>query len=301
MAAAKGIKTKKIQEVEAQAVLESVKDLDLNKVVSEVGSLQVTLQETLANLSASLTSKVQKLSQVDQAIQLKEARLQELFGIEKEAVAIDDLKAQREQQELDHDDEVVARRQTWNEEESERTKRWRREEEEHTYATTQARQRAIDEHAVLVAKNQRDEAIRQEALNKSWLEREQALKAKEQEFTALKAQVDTFESRLKSEVAKAETIVGNTLKKQYEHEKALLTKDFETETKLNAAKVASFTDTISNLNTQIRSLESQLSQAHRDAKEVANQALVSASGRQAMDAVQQVISTRDNSTASKTK
>lgn len=299
--ATKGRQTKKIQEVEAQSVLESVKDLDLNKVVTEIGSLQITVQETLANLSGTLTNKVQQVSQVDAAIRLKEARLQELFNIEKEATSLDDLKAQREQDELDWDAQVVERTETWNEEESERAKARLREEEEHNYKTAQARARAQEEYAALVAKHQRDEAIRQEALNKSWNEREGALKAKEQEFVSLKAQVDGFDAKVKAEVTRAEAIIGNTLKKQYEHEKALLTKDFETETKLNAAKVASYTETVANLQAQIASLESQLAQAHRDSKDVASQALVSASGRQAMDAVQQVISTRDNSTASKTK
>ena len=134
---AKGVKNKKIEATEAQAVLDNVKDMELTKVVSEIGSLQVSLQGTLANLSATITNKIQQVDQLDTAITLKEQRLQELHGIEKEAVSLDEMKAQKEEEARKWEKERDERNAQWDEEEEERAKMWQRSEDDFKYTTEQ--------------------------------------------------------------------------------------------------------------------------------------------------------------------
>lgn len=290
--ATKGKKNQKIEATEAQAVLDSVKGLALQQVIGEVGDLQVTVQNTLAGLSAALTSKIQQLQQCDQAITLKEQRLKELHGIEAEAITLDDMKAQKEAEQQAWEKEREDRENQWNEEVAERAKTWKRQEDERNYDVLTKTKRATDEFEATVSANKRAEQARQETLLKSWNEREEALKSQEQEFTNLQTQVAGFEARLESEVKKAEAILSNVLKRQYEHEAALLRKDAEAEKSMNAVKVSALNDTIQNLEQQVQDLGQQLVQARSDAKEVASQALQSASGRQVADALQQVVSSQ---------
>lgn len=298
---AKGVKNKKIEATEAQAVLDNVKDMELTKVVSEIGNLQVSLQGTLANLSATITNKIQQVDQLDTAITLKEQRLQELHGIEKEAVSLDEMKAQKEEEARKWEKERDERNAQWDEEEEERAKMWQRAEDDFKYTTEQAHKKVQDDFEAQLSKRNREELLRAEQLQRSWTERENGLKAKEQEFTDLKAQVAGFDAKLKTEVSKAEAVLGNVLKKQYEHEMALLRKDAESEKNLSAAKISAMSDQMENLEKQIHDLQIQLAAARSDAKEVATQALQSASGRQVADALQSVVNTRNDSVPSKTK
>lgn len=298
---AKGVKNKKIEATEAQAVLDNVKDMELTKVVSEIGNLQVSLQGTLANLSATITNKIQQVDQLDTAITLKEQRLQELHGIEKEAVSLDEMKAQKEEEARKWEKERDERNAQWDEEEEERAKMWQRAEDDFKYTTEQAHKKVQDDFEAQLSKRNREELLRAEQLQRSWTERENGLKAKEQEFTDLKAQVAGFDAKLKTEVSKAEAVLGNVLKKQYEHEMALLRKDAESEKNLSAAKISAMSDQMENLEKQIHDLQVQLAAARTDAKEVATQALQSASGRQVADALQSVVNTRNDNVPSKTK
>lgn len=298
--ATKGTKNKKIEAAEAQSVLDSVKDMDLNKVVTEISGLQVSVQNSLAGLSATLSHKIQKMQEVDTAITLKEQRLQELFQIEKEAVALDELRAQKEEEEISWEQERLDRETAWEEEAQERDKLWKRTEEEHAYAVTQNQRRIQDEFNAVIAQRTREENARQDSLQKIWNDRENTLKTKEKEVSDLQTQVASFDTKMKAEVNKAEAIIGNSMKKQHDHEVALMRKDMESERNMTNIKVSSLTETIKNLDQQLMTLQTQLVSARNDAKEVASQALQSASGRQVAEALQKVVdSNQVNSAKSK--
>lgn len=292
--ATKGNKNKKIEATEAQAVLDSVKGVNLQSVIAEVGSLQVSVQESLATLSGALSSKIQEMQNLETAIALKNQRLKELHNIESEAVTLDDMKAQREAEQQEWNAQRNERDQEWDEEENERNRRLQRAEDEYKYNFELIKKKQYDEFDAEMNKRKRDETLRAETLERSWKERDAALRAKETEFTALQAQVAGFDAKLKTEVSKAEAILGNTLKKQYEHEMALLKKDFDSEKNLHQIRVSAMDETITSLQEQIKDLQVQLAQARSDAKEVASQALQSASGRDVAVALQRVVDTGVN-------
>lgn len=296
--ATKGTRNRKIEQVEAKTVLEATKDLDLTTVIGEVSHLQVNVQGTLAGLSAALTTKIQQLDQMDTAISLKEQRLQELYGIENMAITLDEMKAQREEEERLHGEQKAVRAKGWMEEEAERHKKWKRELEEYEYARNLSNKKAKDEFDAEVMTSKRNEQSRQEMLTKSWTEREAAIKTREQEFAEMQKQVSEFDTKLKAEVAKAEAIVGNSLKREYTHQMELMKKDAVSEQVLSNMKIAAQEKAVQGLHEQIKDLQIQLASARTDAKEVATQALQSASGRQVADALQRVVDTREPATKS---
>jgi hypothetical protein len=295
MATARGTKNKRVALAEEKAVLDSVKDLKLDSVLSEISTLQSGLQSSLAGVSAAMTGKIQQLEKVEEAIQLKEGRLNELFQIEAEAVSLDDIKAQKAAEVAEWDQVKEERRTEWSEEVALRDKQWKREQEQHDYDIAQSRRRVSDEFNAEVARNKRTEEVRHQQLLQEWTERETALKSKENEFTVLKEQVAGFETRLKTDVARAEAILKNALQRQHEHETAMLRKDMESERSLNLTKVSALNDLVEGLQSQIRDLQLQLTSARQDAKEIASSALESASGRRVSEALQRVVETRDPS------
>jgi hypothetical protein len=236
---------------------------------------------------------------VNQAITLKEDRLKELYDIEKEAITIDDLRAQREEEAKEWSKKKQEKDAQWTEELAEREKFRKREHEEYVYATKQNQKRIKDEFDAEVARTKREEHIRQELLQREWNAREEEIAKQEDEITGLRNQVAGFDGRLKSEIGKAEAILGNTLKRQYEHDILIMKKDAENERKMNEAHAAMLQQTIGGLQDQIKDLQVQLTAARADARDVASQALQSASGRQVAEALQRVVDTRDNATKAK--
>ena len=269
-----------------ETVLEAVDGLDAGTVVQEVGNLTVSLQQQLATVSAAITAELDKLGQVKAAIVLKEQELSDLHEIDKELLDLETLRLQRDEEVENWNKDKAARRQAWAEEESDRNKRLQREQDEYNYKTQTDRQRSKEEFEAEVARKQRGETTRRELLEKDWQSREAELTARETEIQILRDQVAGFDGDLKSAVAAAEAVVGNTLKKQAAHDLAMLQKDAENEKKLNAQVVASFKAENSALTTQVTNLQNQLEAAREDAKEITKQALESASGRQVVAALQ---------------
>lgn len=290
--------TKKIKK-QSEKVLDVVSTLKPQTVIEEIGALQNTLQGTLAGLSAQISIKLEQMKNVDEAIVLKQEELNELYGIDAEALSLEEMREKHEQEDSDWQKQCFARQAQLEDDEEERVKRWQREEEEHSYDIAQKKKRSQEEYNVEIATRRRAETIRQEDLEKQWKTREEIISTQEKDVVALKTQVAGFDDRLKAETAKAEAIAISRVKKEYEHEVMMLKKDIESEKVLNSTKVSALDDTINNLQMQISDLQKQLSEARTDAKEVTSAALRSASGRQAMQALQRVVDNQPSTSKSK--
>lgn len=299
MPAIKGSKKIKVEQFDTKSVMDSVKDLDLDKVINEIGSLQIKTQNTLASLSGELANRIKLLDNVNTAISIKENRLKEMHDIEDMAITIDDMKAMKDQEAKIAAEERAARAKSWAEEEAEYHKSWQRQRDDWAYGVDQEKKKWKDQFEAEVLTNKRNEATRQELLSKSWAEREAVIKSKETEHQDLVKQVQEFDARLKAECARTTAAATKELTNKYDHQIEMLKKDAEAEKKANLISNGAYELTIKGLEEQIRDLKAQLISARTDAKEVATQALQSASGRQVADALQRVVDTRDTQTKSK--
>jgi len=289
-------KRKQIETTEAQAILESVKDIKIGDVVTQVNNLQISVQKTLADLCSTVTSKVKQVEEVDTAIDLKNQRLKELFGIEQEALSLEDMRSQRDQERLDWDQERQLRHKRWEEEEQEHAKTRNRLEDNWKYEFDQKKKRVHEEFEAEVARAKRNEQIRHEALERSWVERENVLKSKEQEFKVLQVQVANIDAKLEEATKQAEARTAASMSAKFGHEIALLKKDAEADKKVAEMRTSALTNQIAGLENQIEDLQTQLQAARQDAKEVASEALKSASSRQLADTLQRVVTETQQST-----
>lgn len=276
--------------------VEAVKTLKANNVINQIGDLQVSIQSTLANISGEITNKLAQLHDTEAAIETLENRLNEVYQIEKEALSLEEVKLSRQESDEQYTKMLMARNQERAEQEQNREKLWNRQEEEHNYEVSQRRKKAIDDFNTEVEHNKRTERIRQTDLAQEWANRETALKAKENEFTVLKTQVEGFDARLKSEVSKATAVVENSIKSQYEHKISLMLKDSESAAKMSQSKIEALQIQVGQMHEQIVELNKQLMMARSDAKEVTSQALQSASGRQVAEALAKVVDSKDGKT-----
>lgn len=282
-------KRKQIEQSEATAILDSVKGINVSDVISGIGNVQVTIQKVLADVASTVTTKAHQVQELDQAIDLKNQRLKELFNIETEAFSLEETRAQREKEKEEWELYLQARRKKWDDEEAEFVKARNRNEDNWKYEFEQRKKRAQEEFDAETARVKRNETIRHESLEISWVEREKALKAKEQEFQNLQTQAAGFEARLAEATKKGEGAGFAAATAKFTHEIALLKKDAEADKKLAEMRNAALTSQISGLENQIEDLHKQLIAARQDAKEVASEALKSASSRQLADTLQKVV------------
>ncbi len=166
----KSQKTKKIEQLEAQQILNSAQSMKLENVVDELGKFQIGFQNIVAELSASMTNNIKKFSDIQAAITLGEQRLKELYEIEKEATKLEEIKTQIAAAETAFAETQKINQKTLTEQTAERTKQWLREEEEHKYIMNDLRKKSLNEHEAMVTANKREEAIRKADLERSWLE-----------------------------------------------------------------------------------------------------------------------------------
>lgn len=274
--------------------VDTVKTLQVNDVVNEIGNLQVSIQSTLANISGNITNKLAELHNTEEVITSLEDRLNELYLIEKEALSLEEMRKARNEENEKYQKMIAARDTEWSEEEADRAKAWQRAEEEYKYEIAQKQKKFIDEFNAEVEAHKRAERVRTLDLNQSWTVRENELKAREAEFNDYKKQVTEFPTVLKTELAKAEAIVGNSMKKQFEHQLELAKKDMEAAKNMSESRIQALQIQVGQMVDQIKELNVQLYESRKDAKDVTAQALQSASGRQVAEALQRVVDSKDN-------
>ena len=281
-------KIHKSVELKNDVVLENVKSITLDGVSKKIAAVQVDIQQTLAKLSTELTQNLDTLNTVNAAIVLKQEELKNLHDIEATKISLDTL-----------NQDIEATRQTWTEEQTRKAKeddlarrerqlRWTREEQ-YKYERDQAHKKLEDDFNARIQEATKQNTLQAEALQRSWEKREADLKSKEQEFTTLRAEVEAFPAKLKAEVQKAESIVGNVMKKDFEMERKLLEANFNNKIQLAEAQVASEKMKTVELEKQVASLKAQLDMAQKDIKEISTKALESASSRETVNSLQKAL------------
>jgi hypothetical protein len=294
----KGVKAQKIDQVQAQQVLTAVKDVSLEGVVADLGKLQLTVQKQVADLSSELQLQVTQLSNVRAAITIEQGTLENLFEIKTTATTLDDLKA-----------EIAATREAWQQEQEEREAEWAREdserdqeraraEDKYNYDISITRRNALDAWQADFDAKKRAEDLRRKDLQRSWDEREAALKAAEKELEQLRAKVASFDESVKAAVAAEVKNAAAAIERRYNSEAALAKLEASRDISIKDAALKAADNTIAQQQKQIDDLKAEVRAANERASAIANQALQAASGQSALRALQEDRSTRTETSAS---
>mgnify|MGYP006280303337 CR=1 FL=1 len=296
----------KVQEKKEAQVLATAKEITADGVMQRINQLKHEMARTLSDLGEKLASEVDKCNQVQQAIEIKERELAEIFEIDRAAGTLAALieaqhqERERFEQEMADEkerltEEIQSVREQWKNEKAEHdiqvkeqdaidAKRRQREKEEYRYAFEReqqlARDRFEDEQAKLLAEKvqiQNEMKALREQTEKDLGERERQIAEREKEFESLQAQVQEFPKRLEAAVATAVKDAAERAQREAKYQQDLLQKDFEGQKNVLTARIQSLEKTVKEQADQLVKLSQQQEAAYQKVQDVAVKAIEGAS------------------------
>jgi len=296
----------KVQEKKEAQVLAAVKATTADGVIQKINQLKQEVARTLGDLGDKLASEVEKCNQVQQAIDIKEKELKEVFEIDRAAGTLAALiEAQHREQEQSEREmaeerqrlsgEIESMREQWKAEKAEHdaqvkeqdvleAKRRQREKEEYRYAFEReqqlARDKFEDEKAKLLAEKAQIEnemKVLREQTEKNLQDREKQVAEREKEFESLQTQVQEFPKRLETAVAAAAKDATERIQREAKYQQDLLHKDFEGQKNVLTARIQSLEKTAKEQADQLAKLSQQQEAAYQKIQDVAVKAIEGAS------------------------
>ncbi len=293
------VKAEEVRTLKEAELRQSVEGVSVEGVVQRISALGLEISKALSEISGKLVEEVNRLASVREALALETQELERLHKIDVAATALDQLVQdyQREKEGLEAD--VAARRAAWEEEirtterdrkELEETlkKQRQREIEEYEYKKALERKKAQDKYDEEVRLQEKQNREKQETLDKSWKQREAALKEQEQELIRLRTEAADFPARLEKEAEQAATEAARAAGLRFEQQIVLMKKDAEAEKRLAELRIQALEENLARQSAHTAALEKQLAEAKQQVQEIAVKAIEGASGAKALAHVNQI-------------
>jgi colicin import membrane protein len=277
-----------------EATLKSAANLTIDAAAKKVTEAQLSIGKTLSDVTSKLQEQLQELETVTQAVSLRKQELNTIYGSEQVLKSIDELQAEYENKKTQVDQDFAAYQQETEARQQSLELQRTQEEESFNYNLQQARrneQLKYEEENRVRKAYERDQT---ETLQKGWALREEGLKKLENEIVDLRAKVAAFPTELDAAVKKAEAIVGNTVKRDYEHKLQLLQKDFDTAKTVSDGTIRGLHERLAANDKVIGELTLRLTSAEERVTTIATKALEAASSTKSLADVQNLIQTQNN-------
>jgi colicin import membrane protein len=292
-------KTEELGKQRETEVREAVQGLSVDAVVGEISNLGLGVSKSLAALSDQLVQEVNRLATVREAVTLEQKELERLHKIDVAATALDQLVQDYSRQKEQLETEMAAQRTAWEEELRQRErdskeqeellkKQRQRETEEYEYRKALERKKAQDKYEEETKLLARANKEKQEALEKSWHEREAALQASEEGLQRLRKEAAEFPARLRQESEGAAAEAVRASEQKFEQRILLLAKDSESEKRLAELRIKALEESLARQSSQMAALEKQLEEAKRQVQEIAVKAIEGASGARALSHINEI-------------
>jgi colicin import membrane protein len=286
----------RVREAETRRAVEG---LTAEGVVQRISGLSLDLTHSLSELSAKLVAETESLNELREAVGLEKRELERLHKIDVAVTAIDHLVQDYHKQKSELEAEISAQREAWTQEELTRAreqkeaeealkKQRQRESEEFEYKKALERKKALDKYDEDVRLQEKKNKEKQESLEKSWSQREAALKEKEEEWARLKTEVDAFPARFKKEVDGAVASALKVAEQKNEQLMIIFRKDAEADKRVSELQIKGLQETVSRQFEEIAALQKQLEEAKRQVQDIAVKAIEGASGSRALAHVNQI-------------
>ncbi|HUK42124.1 MAG TPA: hypothetical protein VLX11_13800 [Candidatus Acidoferrales bacterium] len=292
-------KSQELARLRQAEIQQAVEGISVEGVVQNLSNLGLEISKALAEISGKLVSEVERLTSIREAVALQTKELERLHKIDIAATAIDHLVLDYQSQKEKLEAEISAQREAWSAEELQRAreqkeyeenikKQRQREVEDYEYRKALERKKAQDKYEEETRVIEKKNKEKQEELEKSWKQRETALREREEEGARLRKEVDEFPARLKMEV---DTAVSNAVKsaeQRFEQERILLKKESESERRLAELQIQALQDQIARQSAEIEQQRAQVEDAKRQVQDIAIKAIEGASGAQALNHIDKI-------------
>lgn len=282
-------KTQQAQAIKNTAAISKASNLDLSKSLNALTTSGVTIQGTLSKISEELITKHAELQAVDDAIALKKAEMESLHGVDQILLTLDEAREnhrlQLEIMQRTQDDLIAVFDNQKDLLEQQRD----RNEGNYTYDLQQRRKAEADIWTEKLRVRNNEERDRQEKFDKSYAEREAALRLKETAFSEALARIATFDAEVKKESDKNVAIALNSLKKDYLHDVQLTTVKHEADLGKMKADNQRLIESANNLENHVRELQAQLKSAYDAQTQLAKDAVSAAASQKNVSDLQSLM------------
>jgi len=309
---------KKLEEKKAKEVTQVAESLSSEGVAKEISNLKIETSKMLAQISDRLEEEIQKFKSVQNAIALKEKELQELYEIERSAVAlaaliesqnqkrqgfelemaekkgalsqeIEALRAQREQEKKEYEEEVRER------DTAEKKKR-DRDKEEFEYSFKREQKLTKDKFEDEKAKLEKEIQIKKEQMEKELKAREEVIAEREEELNELKKRVAAFPKEMETAMGKAIKEATDRLTLEAKNREELQKREFIGEKNVLTTRIESLEKIAKEQSEQITKLTQQLEKAYQQVQEIAVKTIEGSSTVKSFANLQQWISEQTRKT-----
>ncbi len=303
---------KKLEEKKAKEVIQVAESLSSEGVAREISTLKIEAGKMLAQISDRLEEEIQKFKAVQNAIALKEKELQELYEIEKSAVAlaaliesqnqkrqafeiemaekkealsqeIEALRAQREQEKKDYEEEIKER-------DVAEKKRRERDKDDYEYSFKREQKLTKDKFEDEKWRLEKEIQIKKEQMESELKEREKIIAEREEELSELRKKVNAFPKELDAALTKVIKETTDRLNLEAKNREELVKKEFIGERNVLTTRIESLEKSVKEQNEQIAKLSQQLEKAYQQVQEIAVKTIEGSSTVKSFANLQQWIS-----------
>lgn len=283
----------------------------IGKTLLTLDQLQAGFGTAISELSEQLTAKAVQLQQRQGAIALEAEQLQTHHDLESvEAETLETLLQTYQENATTFATELSQRRTTLEQTYQEASLAWEKEQDTHrrfvqdrneTYQTTTQReeqaylytrdlQREGDQKDYDLAQRQRNQELETAKHNqeRDWVEREQAIAQQEQQFAALKAQVEAFAKNKAQAIQKAKESATAEAQYQAKVTADLQAKEREGQQRVYELQIQSLEQTIQNQESHLQALTRQLDAARKQVQDLAVKAIEGTSNIQSYEAFKEI-------------
>jgi len=268
-------------------------------VVQGIADLSLQVSKSLGDVSARLVAEVERLTTLREAAAIEQRELERLHKIDIVATSIGQLLQDQAAKKQALEAEMATERAAWDAETAERERAGREDEEslkkqrqreadDYEYRKALERKKAQDKYDEEQRLRDRQNREKHEALEKSWQEREAALKAREDEVAQLRKDADTFPKRLAQEVERAVNEARRQADQQFEQRLLVASKDADADKRVAELRVKTLEETVTHQTEQLAALQKQVDEAKQQVQEIALKAIEGASGARALSHVNQI-------------
>jgi len=292
-------KTEELDRLRDREIRQAVEGMSVDGVVQKISGIGLEISRSLSELSGKLVGEVEKLTTIREAVALEQKELERLHKIDIAATSLDNMLQQYNEEKEKLENEINSRRAAWEEEELTRAreqketednlkKQRQREIEEYEYRKALERKKAQDKYDEEIRLLEKKDKEKQENLEKSWQQREAALKEREVEWAQLKKEVDDFPLRLKKEIDAAVNAALKSAEQRFEQQTLLLKKDSDAEKRISELQIQSLKEMVDRQAAEIAKLHAQFEEAKKQVQDIAVKAIEGASGAQALSQINKI-------------
>lgn len=267
------------EEIEKKKIIDKVSNLKVDKVVADINTLKISLNDALNGLSDKLVEELKNLERAKQAAKLEEDRLENVYKIKNEADSLLGLIETRERKRTEFEKKAQEEAEGLKSDADKKQKQNERENEEYAHNLKMARKKEDYEYELKQLSKERDFSEKMVLREKELKLREENMTARENELKTLRAKMESFPSELEKAVKESAKKAKEEAENQAKIQKEMAEKDSAGERELAKFKIASLEDVVKKQTAQIQALDSQLAVANQKTQQLAVK-IIETGGRQ---------------------